>query len=265
MKFLILQPVFFLCLSFNNTHFYNSRESLVAADTTFSHVLDGKLTEWSAQNFQTDPATEIKYAMDNDNQNLYLALAIPNSRMQIKLMHQGMEMYIDLKAKKKEGKGIEFPVKKNAQADDAIITFNAQNTNDAIEHSTPEQRKAKLKAMRASLAISLTTMRVFGFEGHKSDEQGLVMPGNANVAFAWDSADVMCIEYRVPLSLVEPSSSLSQKEISVGWKINGYQRPTTPGQSESADESHHRGGGEQRNTQAYGNPDQSFWGKYVVK
>jgi hypothetical protein len=267
MKFLILLPIVFLSLPFNSTHLYDSTGFVIAPDTTSHHVLDGKLTEWPVQNFQTDLSTEIKYAMDNDNQNLYLALAIPNSRMQIKLMHQGMEMYIDLKAKKKEGKGIEFPLKKNVQADDAIMTFNSENTNDAIEHSTPEQRKAKLKTMRASLALSLTTMRLFGFEGHKSEEQGLVMPGSANIAFAWDSADVMCIEYRIPLSLVETSSSLSQKEVSIGWKINGFQRPTPSGESETADENHHRdgyGGGGQRNAQAYA-PDQSFWGKYVFK
>jgi hypothetical protein len=264
MKFLIFLPVVFLSVGFNNIHLCNSPGSAVAADTTSGHVLDGKLTEWPAQNFQTDPGTEIRYAMDNDNRNLYLALAIPNSRMQIKLMHQGMEMYIDLKAKKKEGKGIEFPVKKNAQADDAIMTFNSQNSNDVIEHSTPEQKKAKLKAMRASLALSLTTMRLFGFEGHKSEEQGLVMPGSANIAFAWDSTDVMCIEYRIPLSLVEGSSSLSQKEVSIGWKINGFQRPTTSGESETADQRGGYGGGEQRSAQAYA-PDQSFWAKYVVK
>jgi len=28
-------------------------------------------------------------------------------------MRQGMELYIDMKAKKKEGRGIEFPVKEN--------------------------------------------------------------------------------------------------------------------------------------------------------
>ena len=179
-------------------------------------------------------------------------------------MHQGMEMYIDLKAKKKEGKGIEFPVKKNAQADDAIMTFNSQNNNDAIERLTPEQKKAKLKTMRASLALSLTTMRLFGFEGHRSEEQGLVMPGSANIAFAWDSTDEMCIEYRIPLSLIEPSS-LSQKEISIGWKVNGFQRPTTSGESESTGENHRGGNGEAGPSQAYGNVDQSFWGKYVIK
>jgi len=267
MKFLTFLPFVFLCLAFNNSHFSKSRHAFVVADTTSGHVLDGKLNEWPAQNFQTDPGTEIKYAMDNDNQNLYIALAVPNSRMQIKLMHQGMEMYIDLKAKKKEGKGIEFPIKKNAQADDAILTFNAQNTSEAVEHLTPEQKKAKWKAMRASLALSLTTMRLFGFEGHKSEEQGLVMPGSANIAFAWDSTDAMCIEYRIPLSLVEPSSPLSQKEVSIGWKINGFQRPTTSNESETADENHRGGygGGNQRSSQAYGDPDQSFWGKYVVK
>ena len=34
----------------------------------------------------------------------------------MKIMHQGMDLYIDPKGKKKEGKGIEFPVKRDQSA-----------------------------------------------------------------------------------------------------------------------------------------------------
>ena len=84
------------------------------ADTTIHHVLDGKTNEWPLQKFETDVRTEIRYAVDNDPQYLYLALVIPNSRTQIRIMRQGMELFLDAKGKKKESKGIEFPVKEDA-------------------------------------------------------------------------------------------------------------------------------------------------------
>jgi hypothetical protein len=101
------------------------------------------------------------------------------------------------------------------------------------------------------------------------------MPGSANIAFAWDSTDVMCIEYKIPDSLIS-TTSLNEKEVSIGWKINGFQRPTHPASTES--EGNHRGGGRGGYGGGYGGQgsrsqedfenfmkDQSFWTKYVFK
>ena len=184
-------------------------------DTTIGHVLDGQVNEWPAEKFQTDPATQFKYAIDNDKQNLYLVLAISNFREQMKLMRQGMDLYFDPKEKKKEGKGIEFPVKRDQSAADMIMNYRGQG-NDNPDQESPEQRKAAMKAMRAEMALSISSMKVFGFSEDKSEEQGLVMPGSANVAFAWDSSDVMNIEYKVPLAFFGTASSLDQKDISIG-------------------------------------------------
>jgi hypothetical protein len=52
------------------------------------------------------------------------------------------------------------------------------------------------------------------------------MPESANIAFAWDSTDVMNIEYRIPLSFFGTLSS-DQKDVSIGWKINGLNFPQT--------------------------------------
>ena len=168
-------------------------------DTTINHLLDGKVNEWPAQKFETDPATQLKYAVDNDKQNLYLVVTIANFREQMKIMHQGMDLYIDPKGKKKEGKGIEFPVKRDQSTADLIMNYRSQG-NENAEQESPEQKKAAMRAMRAEMALGLSSMKVFGFSEDRSEEQGLVMPGSANIAFAWDSTDVMNIEYRIPLS-----------------------------------------------------------------
>jgi uncharacterized membrane protein YgcG len=122
-------------------------------------------------------------------------------------------------------------------------------------------------------------MKVFGFAG-EAEEQGLFMPGSANVAFAWDSTDAMCIEYKIPVALFGVSSSLTQKDISIGWKLNGFQRPTKNSSSESSGESRHghgNGGGKNfgngggygnqgnRSQQNFEDKDQSFSTKYVFK
>ena len=78
-------------------------------DTTINHLLDGKVNEWPAQKFETDTATQFKYATDNDKQNLYLVLTIADFREQMKIMRQGMDLYFGAKDKKKEAKGSSFP------------------------------------------------------------------------------------------------------------------------------------------------------------
>jgi hypothetical protein len=69
------------------------------------------------------------------------------------------------------------------------------------------------------------------------------MRGSANIAFAWDSTDVMNIEYRIPLSFLEASSSLDQKDISIGWKVNGFQFSSNHSGESSTGEGRHGGGG----------------------
>jgi len=249
---------------------YSLAGSLSLTDTSIVHSLDGKLTEWSGQKFETDLATQIKYAVDNDAQNLYVAVVIPTPRVQMRIMRQGMQLYLDLKAKKKEGRGIEFPVARDAAPDNALLSYR---NDQGMEQETPAQKKAKMKAMRASLALNLTSMKLFGFTNVHSEEQGLQMAGSVNIAFAWDSADAMGIEYRIPLSLLELSQPLSQKEISIGWKLTGLRELLN---ASRGDHHHNRENGEgesRENYQANAAPGsaenvmegQSFWTKYVFK
>lgn len=188
-------------------------------DTTgINHILDGLTKEWPDTNFTTDPETQVKYAFDNNNEFLFIAMRVPEFRMQMKLGRNAMKLFIDPKAKKKESKGIEFPVKSEAPT----LTMPP---GDGDMRSAPAGEKPHFdkKMMRASFASNMLYMNVFGFDESGTQSQGLDLPGKANIAFAWDSADVMHIEYRIPLSLLGDLNSLDNKEFSIGWKINGRQ------------------------------------------
>ena len=215
-----------LLFSFRNPISRNNYQSCSPGDTTIHHVLDGKTSEWPVQKFETDVSFEIKYAVDNDQQDLYVALIIPNSRTQMRIMRQGMQLYIDTKGKKKEGKGIEFPVKRARTEESNFNNFRGQQNEQSNRQDNSEERKANTKAMRATLAINLVAMKVFGFSNNEPGEQGLQMEGSANIAFAWDSTDAMSIEYKIPISLLGDISALQQKELSVGLKLNGIQMRT---------------------------------------
>lgn len=187
------------------------------------HTLDGNAIEWPAERFQKDEDTHISFAFDNDNENLYVAMVIPEITEQMKLMRMGMKMFIDLKAKKKENMGIEFPVKKDA----ASGGFTGGGRSESDQEGDRERRRPDPKQMRERMMLNLISMKLFGFEGQdEPKETGLTMFNTANLAFSWDSLDIMSIEYRIPLSMIAEPKSLENKLVSIGWKINGIEKPS---------------------------------------
>jgi uncharacterized membrane protein YgcG len=128
-------------------------------------------------------------------------------------------------------------------------------------------------------------MKVFGFSGNEPDDQQLLLPGSANIAFTWDSQDVMHIEYFIPLAIFGDLSSLNQKDISIGWNIHAFEMPKGNAGSENSsieNRSSGRGGGfgaGGRRSGGYGGGssnkyiqgdrekimgEQKFWTKYII-
>ena len=227
MKFLLLSffLVFFNGIANVRVYAAAGRFMQQAADTTvILHKEDGHTNEWPVTKFETDLGTDIKYAIDNDGTNLYMAMNISNEGIQMKILRMGMDMYVDLKGKKKEGRGITFPIKEEKKAADN----EPVNKEVPVEKSSPQKKLLDKKIMRSTMTLHQVYMKVFGFEGSRSQDQGLSMPGSINVAFSWDTLDVMHIEYLVPLKMLGDLSSLKDKEISIGWKLNGMYPSDNP-------------------------------------
>lgn len=197
-----------------------------AIDTTvINHVPDGSTGEWPDDKFETNTETGIKYAVDNDGTSLYIAMLVPETRLQMKMMRQGMDLYIDLKEKKKENRGIGFPVK---QENNGFMQggFGNRAGGEQQEGEDRQQRTPDWKAIHAQMTLNLVAMKIFGFDDIEDREQGIHMPNTANVYFSWDSLNVMHIEYKVPLSMLDKDiASLNNKTTSIGWKIKKFEMP----------------------------------------
>ena len=206
---------------------------------------------------------------------MFFALRIADFRTQMKLMRQGMNLFIDLKGKKKENRSIEFPLKPQSGEGYSGSGMNNQQGNG-------QQGKFDKQAFRETMAIRLLGMKLIGFSDDESSTQGLSLEGSANISFTWDSSDVMHIEYKVPFNLFGEAASLNQKTISIGWKINGID-PGSANNSGAYTTTSIQGrpsanGGSRGNTRGAGSSsdpfvqagsqkpvgEQSFWGKYTV-
>jgi len=188
MRIFYLLPAIGMLANSNYSHIKFS--STFQTDTTIiTHLLDGNITEWPTEKFTIDKATKIRYAVDNDSQMLFLALSIHDKMTQQSIMQKGMNLFIDVKGKKKENHGVEFPL-------------GMENVSD------------------------IGNMKVFGFSNAEPFPQNVKTEGTINIAIGWDSSNVLSIEYYVPLKMLESSpTELNNKKISIGWKLHESEMP----------------------------------------
>jgi len=178
------------------------------------HTIDGNINEWPTSRFETDKETQIVYSVDQDADNIYLALKIPSQKMQMKILLMGMNVYLDKKGKKREGTGVEFPVRKI----DAIS--GGGNRNGSGQNGSVEAGNTKVD--REKMASTLLFLKTFGFDDQDDKTQLVTQPNGINIAADWDDSNVLYIEYQIPAAFLGKPKDLNGKPLSVGWKINGF-------------------------------------------
>jgi hypothetical protein len=243
---------------------------LVTDSVKANHATDGNINEWKPEKFETDKETLIAYSVDHDAANLYLAVKVTDPAMQMKMMMQGMSLYLDKNGKKKEKTGIHFPVKRERESGGG-----GQRGGGA----PPDP-----KEMREKMASTMILLKTFGFENQDEEKTQLIAdPNGINIAFNWDDANNFYIEYQVPFSLLAAPADLKDKTLGIGWKVHGMEStsgstgaPTqmvvvpVGGRSSGSGAPSSRGGGSRSSAPSMGpssDPrfkEQSMWAKYVL-
>ena len=187
----------------------------VTDSARITHIIDGNISEWKIEKFETDKETEVMYSIDHDATNLYLAMKVPNQGMQMKMMMNGMSLFLDKKGKRKEGTGVEFPVRKE------VGGRNFPGGGARGSRGAPGAERPDPKQMRENLASTMILLKTFGFDDQEDKTQLISTPNGISVAFDWDDANTMYIEYSVPLGFLGTTAALNGKPFGIGWKING--------------------------------------------
>jgi hypothetical protein len=280
MRKLIPQAILVLvCLCARTTF---AHERIVTDTVKTVHKLDGNLSEWKPEGFTTDGETKIQYAADHDADNLYLALKVTDQGVQMKMMMQGMYLYVDKRGKKKEGTGIEFPVKRSRESGGG---FGGGGGRGGRPAPTPDESgnggRPDPAAMREKMATMLLFLKSFGFGDGEEKTQLITQPDAVNVAFDWDDNNLFIVEYLIPLKLLGTKEELNGKTLGIGWKINGMEAPAGPVATSTqlvavpAGSSRPSGGGSGKNTSFTPRADfgsnndsrfreQSFWTKHIL-
>ncbi len=235
-------PLFLFGWQLSHSALKSNQSNIITDSVLIQHKMDGLATEWPADRIQTDEKSGIQFAFDNDASNLYVIISVKEMAEQMKMIRMSMKMFIDLKAKKKENMGVEFPVKR----DPTQQNFGGGGTRNGGERTEDQgERKAfDIQALHQRLAINLISMKIFGFEGmEEPKEVGLFMANSTNLVYNWDTANIFHIEYKIPLSMIAEPKTLDNKEITIGWKVHGLEIPSGAGGTGGGGFQGGRGGG----------------------
>jgi len=216
-KWLNISLVVIFFLPVNARNLIRVKDSQIRSDSTqVKHKLDGDTDEWPEEKFTADNTTKMQFAIDNDTQNLYLAIKIPSLEEQIKVMRMGMNIFFDLKGKHKENLGIEFPVKNE-------MPVGIQDNGRQMQQPNEQRDKPDMERIKMMFALNLISLKLFGFSNEEPVKQDLELEGSVQIEFTWDTTNLMHIEYLVPLKMLGQISSLNETSLNIGCKVNGLE------------------------------------------
>ena len=153
-------------------------------------------------------------------------------------MHSGVDIWLDPTGKKKRKTGLSFPLKLEGSPGDIIRKQRANRDPDSepSEHS----RASKL---RERVLFAQTSIKVTGMTDIKEPELPLQNKYGIEIAFDWDSLNILAIEYKIPLSLVyQHPATASDLEHPIGLGIEVGAIETGPPASNAEGSQNGQGG-----------------------
>ncbi|MEO8772083.1 MAG: hypothetical protein ABI402_18435 [Ferruginibacter sp.] len=203
MRKVFITAIFVLTTAF----LFAQDEVFKAAWITVPVKIDGKGDEWTNPLRYYDADTKLSFAFSNDDKNLYLCFQTNDNLNEMKIMHAGMEISLNIKGGNTAI--INFPLPQNAGQPEQ------QNENDGLK-SRDESNK-EIDLMKKN-----TMMEVKGF----ATKNGLISINDSsgiNAAIRQDPGDKFTCELAIPFKELfgaNYSAADILKRISLVVKIN---------------------------------------------
>lgn len=194
-------------------------------------AIDGSPDEWPQPFRYYDGNTKLQFAIANDTSYIYICLKITDEQAQNRLFRAGLNVWVDPKGKKKESVGLGFPTKPEHVPGEMGERQNRRSNMDG-------PRKPDLSKLKQHVFMEQITLRAKGFNG--VPDQVLQLNNNYGIkaAFNWDTLDILCIEYQLPVKLTlghNLTAADTVKPIGLGFVVNGIDTPKGEGEGEEMD------------------------------
>ena len=191
--------VFFLLscalLSINTTAYGQQDAMSVWADRPIT--IDGRIKEWPSFFRFYISGAKLQFDYFNDSTNVYICIKAVDIEAQSRLMHAGVDLWFDATGKKKQKTGITFPMKLERAPGDGPKRMK-QNSDPSTEPS----ERSRAARLRESVVFAQNEIKVTGMIAVTEPMLALQNKYGIEIAYDWDSLNILCVEYKIPLSLI---------------------------------------------------------------
>lgn len=167
--------------------------------------VDGDLADWGGKLKHDHPSQKLSYEIRNDEQYLFLAIRIIDQERQVQALTHGVSFMLNTDGKRRVGPAIAFPV---------VDRISFRSIMSGENDNRPEDMR--LGALHSVRGIQVSRIGDL-LDGLISLDNQYGIQADAII----DQDDALCIEMRLPFSVIAPSEIITGKQIAYNIKVGG--------------------------------------------
>jgi len=200
-------------------------------------TIDGSDKDWPSPYPEYDEKAMLGYAVSNDNENIYITVETGDPATQLKILREGLTVWIDRKGEKEEVTAINYPIPTaTGETEHKLRQRLAQDGNGQQGLGTDRLQKQRME-LEDKVRAALAGAKEFSLQGFKScnlqfpimemDTCGIV------VRIGLDSTNELIWEAKVPFKSFYFKPAITRadkgKTISVCFETTAMKRPAGQG------------------------------------
>jgi hypothetical protein len=188
-----------------------------------SATIDGSDEEWKSATFKPSREPMLFYAVANDNKNIYVCLRIPEGAQQMKALRAGIELALDIKAKRSRKAFMAYPwVERDARN---LMKEEEQSTEQIQRGRSKPIEKPNAKEIGERMLENQKVLMVKGFKEDFNGEQDITFMSGFVVKIGWNANNFMIYEAALPLEALNMPENTEVEKLSVGITVKGLPMP----------------------------------------
>jgi len=199
-------------------------------------TIDGKNNDWPSAYPEYDEKAQIGYAISNDKENLYITMETGDPATQLKILKEGMTVWIDKSGSEDEVMAINYPLPSANKSPDRPKAARSSQGQGTGNNRMNNDEKLRMD-LEDKVKKALSEANEYSLQGFKAcnlqfpimelDSCGIV------VRMAMDTDNELIWEARVPFKSFYPKPEIARmdkgKPMSVCFETTAMKRPASQG------------------------------------
>ena len=199
-------------------------------------TIDGSDKDWPSPYPEYDDKAMIAYAVSNDKDNLYITMETGDLATALKILHEGLTVWIDRKGEKAEETAINYPIPMSHESGGERQP-RQRSQQDGQQGFGEDQQQKKRMELEEKVRAALGSAREYSLQGFKSCNLQFPITEldscGVQVSINIDSTNELIWEAKVPFKSFYFKSQVARsdkgKPITVCFETTAMERPAGSG------------------------------------